>query len=101
MKKCAIPGCENNISDLLSEDGLCMACIMRKEKSRHVKGKLPSESLCWHCKNAVPNYSGRGCNWSRFFKPVPGWDAPANFHQSHDRMTTGYKVNACPMFERG
>lgn len=31
-------------------------------------------SLCWDCKNAVPQ-GGHGCNWSERFKPVPSWDA--------------------------
>ena len=31
-------------------------------------------SLCWDCKNAVPQ-GGHGCSWSERFKPVPGWDA--------------------------
>ena len=33
------------------------------------------ETLCWQCENAVPNHKGRGCEWSRRFRPVPGWTA--------------------------
>lgn len=34
------------------------------------------ETLCWSCKNAVPNLEQtRGCSWSREFVPVKGWDA--------------------------
>ena len=37
---------------------------------------IENQSLCWWCENCVPNKEGtKGCSWSRYFRPVKGWDA--------------------------
>lgn len=34
-----------------------------------------TESLCWSCRNSVPDKYGNGCSWSRDLIPVEGWQA--------------------------
>ena len=60
-------------------------------------------SLCWDCKNAVPNPdTGVGCSWSERFIPVEGWDAAErNLFGQHDSEVTSYHVIACPEFVVG
>ena len=55
------------------------------------------ETLCWQCENAVPNHKGRGCEWSRRFRPVPGWTAQG---PGEGDECEGYFVVACPKFQR-
>ena len=39
-------------------------------------GERTSQQLCWSCQNAVASeITGRGCEWSRDLRPVPGWTA--------------------------
>ena len=54
-------------------------------------------------RNAVPNSElGAGCEWSRYFKPVPGWDAKRkDVSMGKNRKTLSYFVVKCPKFERG
>lgn len=59
------------------------------------------QTLCWKCQNAVPNMHGRGCEWSRRFKPVPGWDADEEemcMSEDPPRYDTSYFVRSCPKF---
>ena len=51
-----------------------------------------SKSLCWFCKNAVPDVK-RGCSWSRSLEPVSGWDAIPSKH-----LAGSYRVRSCPEF---
>lgn len=69
---------------------------------------LPADaSLCWCCKNAVPekddkgNYTA-GCAWSMHKKPVEGWEVckVADVYEGGKRYRT-YCVRSCPQFERG
>lgn len=51
-------------------------------------------SLCWDCCNATGN-----CLWSRYGKPVPGWEADylkPNGTKPYDT----YLVRDCPEFVR-
>lgn len=60
-------------------------------------------SLCWDCKNAVPQ-GGHGCSWSERFEPVPGWDAERrdiSTGPKKEGTTESYFVYRCPEFERG
>ena len=64
----------------------------------------PMESLCWCCKNAVPDKDGlAGCEWSLYSQPVPGWKigARAEFTKGDGTKAYTYKVVRCPKFERG
>lgn len=73
------------------------------------KKKYAEDSLCWECKNAVPNFDKlQGCSWSIFFVPVKGWDAiPTIVNNGYDKYhvlmppTRSYHVNSCPYFEKG
>ena len=58
-----------------------------------------AQSLCWRCENCVPNKEGtKGCSWSRYFRPVKGWDATP-IPQSYKTIPgTSYRVNKCPEF---
>lgn len=54
-------------------------------------------TLCWFCKNAVPNKEGTvGCSWSREFKPVKGWKARKCKNSNGD----SYRVYECPELVR-
>lgn len=66
----------------------------RKKAAHHTKN-----SLCWSCKNAVPNHlKGIGCEWSREYKPVPGWKAEM---RERTNLKGSYFVFKCPRFEKG
>ena len=61
-------------------------------------------SICWKCKNAVPD-GKYGCSWSRRFQPVEGWDAkPTLVKNTSHRKGFGsvhfnsYRVKGCPKF---
>ena len=63
------------------------------------------ETICFNCENAVPNpTTGKGCNWSRHFKPVDGWTADKtviiNREKSEGKTytTDSYAVYECPLF---
>lgn len=60
-------------------------------------------TLCWRCLNAVPNpATGAGCEWSRNFQPVPGWDADYRPVKLPDtRVCESYFVTKCPLFAEG
>ena len=49
--------------------------------------------LCWHCIHAVPR-GQYGCEWSRSFQPVPGWDAEI---VGREKECT-YSIRYCPKF---
>lgn len=52
------------------------------------------ETLCWNCKNAVPNEKV-GCPWSKRFEPVKGWIADKHLKQGR----ISYTVLSCPLYE--
>lgn len=63
-----------------------------------------SQTLCWRCRNAVPDIHGNGCSWSRHFRPVKGWDAemkPINVEPDSQRKKeiASYVVRSCPEFK--
>lgn len=51
-------------------------------------------SLCWKCRNAVPDKQGHGCEWSMHHKPVPGWKTV----QSIRKEQPSVRVVVCPKF---
>lgn len=63
-----------------------------------------NETLCWYCANAVPNpKTGKGCSWSREFKPVEGWIAEETeiiTREDGERPIKSYIVYSCPCFDR-
>ena len=64
------------------------------------KYKPRPDTLCWDCKNSTNN----GCEWSRSFKPVEGWNAVPSailVGGANDKYTGSYLVLECPKFERG
>ena len=93
--------------------GKCKDCEYKCDKCQKMAMErkaepLPAEaSLCWCCKNAVPekddkgNYTA-GCEWSLYKKPVEGWEVNkvADVYESGRRYRT-YCVSRCPKFERG
>lgn len=61
-------------------------------------------SICWDCKNSVPNEK-YGCSWSRNFEPVKGWNAietsmVINDYSKNVKTKTikSYCVCSCPKF---
>lgn len=65
-----------------------------------------NETLCWCCANALPGVDRetgheRGCEWSLYKQPVPGWDATREDIPMNDKMLRSYRVFDCPKFERG
>ena len=81
-----------------------MARRRGKEYKHLLTGRRPA-SLCWYCANAVP-CDKTGCNWSRKFEPVDGWDAVItdSMHRNElgaDSLAHGkhaYLVKDCPEF---
>lgn len=93
---------------------ICNKCVENVNNIYKVNGQKPpkfyNESICWHCKNAVParNINGvyeRGCSWSIKFKPVSGWIAGKKEYVSKNKfknqLRTAYFVAYCPEFEKG
>lgn len=65
----------------------------RKKTAHHTK-----TSLCWQCKNAVPNHlKGIGCEWSIDYHPVPGW----TIKNSPCDGKEGIRVLDCPKYVKG
>lgn len=48
---------------------------------------------CWTCKNACG-----GCEWSKEFKPVPGWIAAKNVIKSNGEYAETYRIIKCPKY---
>lgn len=73
------------------------------------RGRKSKDTLCWECKNSVPNVEKlRGCSWSMFFIPVKGWEAePRILKHGYDENNLlipparSYHVISCPYFEKG
>lgn len=73
------------------------------------KKRHEEDSLCWECRNAVPNIEKLcGCSWSMFFIPVKGWDAePTIINNGMAKEgylippSNSYNVKHCPYFEKG
>ena len=65
--------------------------------SHNPRHKAPS--LCWQCAHAVPNpEQGRGCEWSRFFRAVPGWTVEIRVLPNIGKTPN---VRRCPKFCKG
>lgn len=62
--------------------------------------RIKTQQLCWSCQNAVPNpKTGRGCSWSREFKPVKGWTAKLVTTRAYkNEDATTYKIRKCPEY---
>ena len=53
-------------------------------------------TLCWSCAKAV-----RGCDWSREFIPIKGWNAiPTELHVNRTDCCKSFLVLSCPEFVR-
>ena len=52
-------------------------------------------TLCLECQNAVPSRT-RGCEWSREFKPVPGWTAEPTIKDGG--AYNSFHVHKCPKY---
>lgn len=70
------------------------------------------QTICWNCRHAVPKAienkkTGdvryiRGCPWSIYKQPVPGWNAEERQLPGHNGIDLrSFWVKHCPMFERG
>lgn len=93
----------------------CAVCAEKMHeinKRRYARKKTgleppPKETLCFSCKHAVPTLDGRfGCEWSKRFQPVPGWEAEKTKKfsgESHGkrRYYESYFVTKCPKFIEG
>ena len=55
-------------------------------------------TLCWSCKNSVPDTNGAGCMWSWHKRPVPGWTATESFTPDGEHYS--WNVQKCPKFEK-
>lgn len=60
------------------------------------RGEQRSQQLCWTCQNAVSSETtGRGCEWSRDLRPVPGWTAEMT-HKAVMGLT--WSITECPKY---
>lgn len=77
-----------------------------------MEDQYKNTTLCWLCRHAVPKTvenkkTGevkyvRGCEWSIYQQPVPGWDAErSEMIIRKGKKVHSYFVNSCPKFERG
>lgn len=63
-----------------------------------MKSKLVArpQQLCWSCLHAVPSeITGRGCEWSRDLRPVPGWEAEM---VNKGSMSLTWSIRRCPKY---
>lgn len=68
-----------------------------REPGNNPRNKRPT--LCWRCANAVPNPpKGRGCEWSMFFRPVPGWSIAMHSLPNIGKAPSVYQ---CPKYREG
>ena len=69
----------------------------------YTKKSYQKPTICWKCKNAVPG-ERYGCEWSRCFEPVPGWDAEETWLRGYtqgrytDWTLQSFHVKSCPKF---
>lgn len=60
------------------------------------------KTKCWTCQNAVPNpNTGKGCNWSRGFMPVEGWEAVATTIRAYKKEVApvpSFHIVSCPEY---
>lgn len=72
-----------------------------KKPKKAPKVEFQSKQPCWDCTNACG-----GCEWSKDFQPVPGWDASPVIQKFHgggtprDYLTGSYAIRACPKFAK-
>lgn len=76
----------------------CEKCKEKRQAEQSSK-----QTLCWRCKNSVPDrYGERGCPWSRKRQPVEGWTAQERRLKVSNHLTvTSYNVRECPLFVEG
>ena len=90
----------------------CEACKRKARQKNQKKSKeefCAKDTLCWHCKHAVPIPDGEnyiyGCEWSLDRKPVKGWEAVKSEVKCHSvnggKILTSYRVIKCPKFLEG
>lgn len=79
---------------------------MATVKPPNIPGRIGQESICWHCRHAVPS-KDKGCEWSKHRRPVEGWVSKDTMRtrqqtiKKYSKQYTAHKVQACPKFERG
>ena len=69
---------------------VCRSCreIVRERVARK------RMAICWFCENA----DGK-CEWSKNFKPVPGWDAAPRIIKDEEGDISSYHINSCPKYK--
>lgn len=72
--------------------------IIHGEKNKSLKPRqgVFFQQLCWTCKKAIC-----GCNWSKYGKPVDGWDAEPTVIQTGNTVKNSYKIKRCPEYIEG
>lgn len=70
---------------------------MKKNRKIHGTPVPVTRTLCWKCKNAVPD-GCYGCSWSKEFEPVEGWVAEEDKIVGDGEILTSYRVIFCPEF---
>jgi hypothetical protein len=68
----------------------CSSTCAKKAAS---KRQRDNEQLCFSCKNACG-----GCNWSRDFSPVIGWDATPSIVKDKEGYIESYRISGCPEY---
>ena len=75
--------------------------LLKNVETNRMFESTKQATLCWDCQNAL-----LGCEWSREFKPVKGWNAiPTKIAMSYSadgtketRTIDSYLVYECPKF---
>lgn len=62
-------------------------------------GRSNRSNICMDCEKACGGAGDRGCEWSRSFAAVPGWDAELVYlKQSPGNFVLTYHIRSCPKF---
>lgn len=69
---------------------VCRSC-REIARERMLRKRL---AICWYCENAEG-----GCEWTRCFKPVPGWDAEPRIVKDDEGDIRTYHIRSCPKYK--
>ena len=82
--------CQQRFWSKSSVKKYCSYSCMRQAAKKRQK---EAEQLCCSCKNACG-----GCNWSKYFLPVAGWDAIPTIVKDIEGDIDSYKISGCPEY---
>ena len=70
----------------------CKECAKKMARRRQIEDDQP----CWTCSKACG-----GCDWSKKFKPIKGWDAEPMIVKDKEGYIRSYRIKKCPEYIKG